>query len=317
MMKVLLATDGSEHAEATANEIIRQQLPANSAVLIISVAEPPYLPLTYPGDGVDMEVYSQIEKDGLDQARAAVRKAAAQIHAGCKGTKLHITTEVFSGSPKQTILEQVEKFDADLIVVGSHGYGMVKRFLLGSVSHSVALHAACSVEIVRNRQLGNKKMKILLALDGSDQSEAAVDEVARQHFPDHSEVRIISVIEPAYYPTTLPWEGIDMAIYKQIEKHAFKRALETVQKASAKIQAVNGSRQPTITTKELSGSPKSVILEEAESFGADLIVVGSHGHGSIERFLLGSVSQAVALHATCSVEIVRSRKTPASENVWD
>ena len=316
-MKVLLATDGSEQAEAAANEIVRQQLPANSAVLIISVVEPVYLPLTYPGDGVDMDVYSQIEKDGLEQGSAAVRKAAAQIDAGCKGNKLHITTEVFSGSPTQTILEEVEKFDADLIVVGSHGYGMVKRFLLGSVSHSVALHAACSVEIVRNRQLGNKKMKILLAIDGSEQSEAAVDEVARQHFPDGSEVRIISVIEPAYYPTTLPWEGIDMEIYKQIEKHALMRALETVQKASAKLQAVKGSRQLTITTKELSGSAKSVILEEADSFGADLIVVGSHGHGSVERFLLGSVSQAVALHATCSVEIVRSRKTQSSENTWD
>jgi nucleotide-binding universal stress UspA family protein len=194
---------------------------------------------------------------------------------------------------------------------------MVERFLLGSVSQSVALHAECSVEIVRNPEFGNRKMKILLAIDGSEQSEAAVDEVGRQHFPENSEVRIISVIEPAYYPTTLPWEGIDMEIYKQIEKHALMRALETVQKASAKIQAVKGSRQLTITTKELSGSPKSVILEEAEAFGADLIVVGSHGHGSVERFLLGSVSQAVALHAKCSVEIVRSPRTRAAENVWD
>jgi nucleotide-binding universal stress UspA family protein len=59
----------------------------------------------------------------------------------------------------------------------------------------------------------------------------------------------------------------------------------------------------------LPGSPKAVILEEAEAFGADLIVVGSHGHGALERFLLGSVSQAMTLHARCSVEIVRSPKT--------
>ena len=54
-----------------------------------------------------------------------------------------------------------------------------------------------------------------------------------------------------------------------------------------------------------SGSPKEVILDEADAFGADLIVVGSHGYGMVERFLLGSVSQAVALHAKCSVQIVR------------
>jgi nucleotide-binding universal stress UspA family protein len=51
-----------------------------------------------------------------------------------------------------------------------------------------------------------------------------------------------------------------------------------------------------------------VILEQSEAFGADLIVVGSHGLGNFERFLLGSVAQAVALHAKCSVEIVRSPK---------
>ena len=56
----------------------------------------------------------------------------------------------------------------------------------------------------------------------------------------------------------------------------------------------------------IEGPPKLVILEEAEKFGADLIVVGSHGYGFVERFLLGSVSQAVAVHAKCSVEIVRN-----------
>ena len=56
------------------------------------------------------------------------------------------------------------------------------------------------------------------------------------------------------------------------------------------------------------GSPKRIIVEEAETWGADLVVVGSHGYRSWERMLLGSVSQAVAAHAECSVEIVRCPK---------
>ena len=62
-----------------------------------------------------------------------------------------------------------------------------------------------------------------------------------------------------------------------------------------------------ISTKVINYSPKHSILNEAESFGADLIMVGSHGGSGLTRFLLGSVSQAVALHADCSVEIVRNR----------
>jgi nucleotide-binding universal stress UspA family protein len=61
----------------------------------------------------------------------------------------------------------------------------------------------------------------------------------------------------------------------------------------------------------LSGNPKEVILDEAQKWGADLIVVGSHGRRGIKRFLLGSVSEAVAMNAHCSVVVVRGRKKSA------
>ena len=152
-------------------------------------------------------------------------------------------------------------------------------------------------------------MRILLAIDGSEHSEAAVDEIARQHFPADSEVRVISVVEPPYFPGTFPGEGMSMSLYAEMEKVARELALAAVEKAAAKLRTDEGSRQLNVTTEVISGSPKRMILEEAEAFGADLIVVGSHGHGMLERFLLGSVSQAVALHARCSVEIVRRLKT--------
>ena len=157
-------------------------------------------------------------------------------------------------------------------------------------------------------------MKILVAIDGSEQSEAVVDEVARQHFPADSEVRVISVVEPAYLPESFSGEVVNTSLYVDIEKTGRERALAAVEKATAKLRNNEGSRQLRVTTEVLSGSPKRMILEEAEAFGADLIVVGSHGHGMVERFLLGSVSQAVALHASCSVEIVRSPKAPTSES---
>jgi nucleotide-binding universal stress UspA family protein len=156
-------------------------------------------------------------------------------------------------------------------------------------------------------------MRVLLAIDGSEQSQAAVEEIARQHFPAESEVRVLSVVEPPYFPATFSGEGMDMSLPVEIENTARERARTAVEKAAAQLRVDKESRQLNVTTAVLSGSPKRVILEEADAYGADLIVVGSHGHGMLERFLLGSVSQAVALHARCSVEIMRSPKTPTNE----
>jgi nucleotide-binding universal stress UspA family protein len=149
-------------------------------------------------------------------------------------------------------------------------------------------------------------MKILLAIDGSALSEAAVDQIARQHFLALTEVRIVSVVEPHYYPQPFADQVVDPSIYAELEKIARDRALSAIDKARARLHSHEETRQLKISTAIVDGSPKQLILEEAESFGADLIVVGSHGHGMVERFLRGSVSHAVALHAKCSVEIVRS-----------
>lgn len=149
-------------------------------------------------------------------------------------------------------------------------------------------------------------MKVLVALDGSGHSDAAVDEVAHRPLPAGSEVRIISVVDTSYYPPVFPGEGSgNMALFVEIDAAARLRARAAIDKAAATIKAAAINRTVTITTEVLSGSAKRAILQEAEAIGADLIVVGSHGHGHFERFRLGSVSHAVAIHALCSVEIVR------------
>ena len=91
--------------------------------------------------------------------------------------------------------------------------------------------------------------------------------------------------------------------YAEANQIAIKSAKNITENAATTLRKKNPKL--SITTAAIEGSPKAVIIEEAEKFGADLIVVGSHGHGAVAGFLLGSVSQSVALHAKCSVEIVR------------
>jgi nucleotide-binding universal stress UspA family protein len=148
-------------------------------------------------------------------------------------------------------------------------------------------------------------MKILLATDGSDCSKAAVNSVAERPWPEGSEVKIISAIEIPYVPTTEAWvlpdryyDELEVAVKAQAET-AIKDAVEQIKSGrTAELKVIGEVR---------SGSAKDVILDEAEKWNADLIVLGSHGYSGLQRFLLGSVSQAVATHAHCSVEIVRGR----------
>lgn len=147
-------------------------------------------------------------------------------------------------------------------------------------------------------------MRILLAIDGSDDSDAVVEEVTNRPFPPGSELLVLSVFEVPAFPVAFPFGGVDF------EDQVQKAAGAIVEKAATKLRVGPESRKLKIQTDVLAGSPKRVILEQADNFGADLIMLGSRGHGAWDRMLLGSVSQAVAAHAKCSVEIVRKLASP-------
>ena len=144
---------------------------------------------------------------------------------------------------------------------------------------------------------------ILLATDGSTYSKSATEEVARRSFPHHTVVRIIYVYEKARLISSMGTMGVMEEYYHETDRNSIKVGEHAIANASKILHKQN--QELTITSAVVEGIPKSAILDEAEKFDADLIVVGSHGYGAVKRFLLGSVSQAIALHAKCSVLIVR------------
>ncbi|HXG94576.1 MAG TPA: universal stress protein [Blastocatellia bacterium] len=154
-------------------------------------------------------------------------------------------------------------------------------------------------------------MRILLAIDGSSFSDAAVKEVAERPWPLGSELKIISVVEPPLLPTVETWVPPDN-YYESLERAAEDQARATVEKAADIIGRAQGDHL-RVMAEIIRGHPRHVITDEAEEWNADLIVVGSHGYRGLTRLWLGSVSQAVASHAKCSVEIVRSRKRNGDE----
>lgn len=143
-------------------------------------------------------------------------------------------------------------------------------------------------------------MRILIATDGSKFSDAAAEAVGRQFRPQDAEVRVLSVVEP-----------ISEAVPPQMAQGYYPELQEQVRdakKVTERTASMLTGAGFKVSTCVETGEAKTCILNEATKWRADLIVVGSHGRAGLERFLLGSVSEAVARHTTCSVEIVRLPK---------
>ena len=156
-------------------------------------------------------------------------------------------------------------------------------------------------------------MRVLLAVDGSRYSDAAVDQVTSRAWPPISEIRVITAYELPLASSPYTW-ALPADYFDKVDRAVRERA-ESIKHAA--MLKLSGSLDSSIkiTGDILPGSPRSVILDEADRWGADLIVVGSHGYGALQRFLLGSVSQAVVSHAKCSVEVVRIRDRPAAQEM--
>jgi nucleotide-binding universal stress UspA family protein len=150
-------------------------------------------------------------------------------------------------------------------------------------------------------------MRILLPVDGSSFSDAAVNEVGSRPWPAQTEVKVVTAFQIPMTPTPEVW-ALPEDYYEKLERMARDHSQAVIDAAVEKLTNTL-DKSIKITGEALSGSARAAILDEADRWKADLIVMGSHGYGPWQRFLLGSVSQAVVSHANCSVEVVH-RKRP-------
>ena len=144
-------------------------------------------------------------------------------------------------------------------------------------------------------------MKVLLAIDNSKFSEAAIQTLISQNQPKDTEVRVLHVIElyPLYSASHQP--GTELAVASEEHRH---QAEALVARAARALRDAGFSQ---VTTAVAQGDPKVVVIDTAAAWNADLVMLGSHGRKGLARFPMGSVSEAVSRHAPCSVEVVRIR----------
>jgi nucleotide-binding universal stress UspA family protein len=145
-------------------------------------------------------------------------------------------------------------------------------------------------------------MKILLAVDGSAYSSEAVGEVAARPWPPGTKVRVLSAVERVPPPAAELW--IDAGgILERTQQEMIKSAERLTASVAEALQASGLATETAVRE----GDPRTVIVDEAKEWSADLIVMGTHGYTGLKRWLLGSVAQAVVSHAPCSVEVVRRK----------
>lgn len=321
MMKVLIAYDGSRCADAALDDLTHAGLAAKGESMIFSVAEvwlPPPPPSSY--EIVEMAVAAKgpvaLERrymaasEAVREATVLAGKAAARFQTNFPDWT--VKHEAVWGSPNWEIFSKAEELKTDLIVVGSHGRTALGRLFLGSISQWLLNQARCSVRVARGKiDEPDFPVRLVVGLDGSQNAQQAVEEVAARNWPDKSEVRVLIVDQPL--EPTLVGEFIP-AVRKSIaesndEESAHSRKIAD---AAAEQLRAKGLRVDALVRF---GDPKQVLVQYAEEWRADCIFVGATGlTNGIERFLLGSVAGAVAARAHCSVEIVRRRQPGPGSN---
>jgi len=150
-------------------------------------------------------------------------------------------------------------------------------------------------------------MKILLAVDGSDYSDAAIEAITKRPWPSGSELKVIMAVETPVLIGMEPWMS-SPEYFEQIETAVRDAAKTVIENALLKLNELE-DKALKISSEIILAPPRQAIVDEAERWHADLIVMGSRGLGAWNRLLLGSVSSAVVHHAKCSVEIVRKKSS--------
>lgn len=309
IMKILIAYDGSESADAAIEDLKSAGFPKTAEARVLSLADvflPPPIneevdntfPMYVPA-GV-RRAHERAESK-LKQADSMAKQASEKIQLSFP--EWQVRHEALADSPAWAIIKAADQWKPDLVVVGAQGHSVLGgRLILGSVSQRVLYEAGCSVRVARGRERNDASpLRLLIGVDNSPYSNAAVEAVSQRHWPKGTEVRLLAVVD-----TVMPFrpDPSQPAILKWIEtgdEENWDEIHQIFEPLATKLR----SAQLDAAVMIRKGNPTNELIEEAESWGADCIFLGPKGTRGIDRLLLGSVSSAVSARAHCSVEVVR------------
>jgi nucleotide-binding universal stress UspA family protein len=286
-MRVLYATDGSAPAREGEDLITSLFDRARTEIRVIAVTPEPTYDLLAP-HGIPEPRDSEVPVLDADRvARAAAEHLAESGFATSSSTA--------RGDPALEILKAIETGPYDLVVLGASHASWMGNLLLGRVSMHVLHHAPCSVVVTHRAPTGAGR--VLVGADGSEGARASLGSAAEVLDRDRCTIEVATVVShPWMFAGTYPaGTFLGHAPDPQgLEKEKIEQGRVIARRASAEASAAGFK---VMEEAVLVGRPGHQLLDEAGSIGADLVVVGSRGHGAMSRTFLGSVSDQVARHA--------------------
>ncbi|MDH5481838.1 MAG: universal stress protein [Candidatus Bathyarchaeota archaeon] len=277
LKKILVPIDGSVSslmAEETAAVIAKK---TGASVTVLHATQELKMGYRLP-KSVENEILSHIEQEA--------EKTVNDTRALFKEEKIKVDTKTIGRSdPANSILELSSNYD--MTIMGAHGENEKDPYALGSITKKVIHHADYPVLVTKKvSPISN----LLICIDGSPNSSKALDYALRLADKMDSKITVLNVQE------------------QKIHKKAPKAVEELGHKILAKSLTAVGKKKVKVDTKLKIGVPSDSIVEVATKGKYDLIVLGSRGLGTVDRFLLGSVSDDVSHKAKCSVLIVPTKK---------
>lgn len=305
-MRIVIGYDGSEWAEIALEELDAAGLPAESDVLVVSVTDTmPLLPMscysvvearTFATISPTLRHARLLAADALAEASELARNARSRLLE--QFPKWRIQAEAAPGIPQDVLVAKARQWNADLIVVGSHGRSALVRLFMGSVAQNVVHDAPCSVRVARRHDAAGSRQRIIVGVDSSPESALALAAVSDRCWPGECEARVVMALDHRL-EVALATRGASTA------DDSVTMAQLIVRRAAEQLNDARIAAEPVLHR----GDPRHVLVEEANRWNAGCIFVGARGLGRVASCLLGSVSAGVVSHAHCSVEVVRSAQS--------
>ncbi|MGV3721130.1 MAG: universal stress protein [Actinomycetota bacterium] len=280
-MRILYAVDGSENSLAGTQLLSRLRLTRDDTVEVLGVAE--------------------------GETTEATEEAVSMAVAGIPTEPLVTRTVAQRDRAADEILASAEKLGVDLILLGARGHSGLAGLVLGTVADRVLRRSHCPVLLAR--PVRHDLNRVVLGVDDSEGSAAAAAFLQRLPLPAECEVRLLTLL-----PTLDQIQQEQMVVSPPLADAPTTLAdlqRDTVQQRLSALADTFTAAGVTAVTEMRGCDAVDGLLATARDEGADLLVIGSHSRGPVERFFLGSTSETVAQQAGCSVLVVKPGPTAA------